>query len=215
MSSRVEQPRMAAFPAQRGDGRGGAPCLDFVNTVDAHDRSPASDDLYPGYVNLLAWCNEARVVPPDMAQRLRRRAQREPRVAAEVRKRAVALREALYRIATALADGDTPDAHDLATLEREIHAARANARLRAQDGVLAWAFTDEPELDRLLWPIAVSAEHLLRSPEARRIRRCAGEACQRLFLETTKNGSRRYCSTRGCGNRERVRRFRERATASS
>jgi predicted RNA-binding Zn ribbon-like protein len=213
MSSAVDHLERAALPAQRGDRPLAARCLDFTNTADAHDRPPATDKLQPGYVNLLAWCEGAGIVDVEMAQRLRRRAKNEPRVAAEVRKRAVALRTALFRIATSLSAEDTPDAHDLATLEREVYAARAHQRLQARDGALAWAFPDEPLLERVLWPIVVSAEQLLRSPSAGRIRRCSGEGCQRLFLDTTKNGSRRYCSAQGCGNRERVRRFRQR-TAS-
>jgi predicted RNA-binding Zn ribbon-like protein len=189
--------------------RGGALCLDFINTVDVHDRPPGYDDLHPGYANVLAWCEWAEVLDPDRAQRLLRRARKEPRAAADVRKRAVALRESLFRTMSFLAQGETPGRDDLATLEREILNASAYEHLQESDGVLAWQFTDESFLERVLWPIVVSAEKLLLSPDAGRVRECAGDECQWLFLDTTRNRSRRYCSPTGCGNRERVRRFRQ------
>ncbi len=189
--------------------RGGALCLDFINTVDVHYRPPAYDDLHPGYTNLLAWCEWAEVVAPDRAQRLLRLAKKDARAAADVRKRAVALRESLFRIVTSLSRGDAPGRDDLATLEREILYASAHEHLHEHNGVLAWRFSDEPILECVLWPIVVTAEKLLLSPDVGRVRECAGEECQWLFLDTTKNRSRRYCSATDCGNRERVRRFRQ------
>ncbi len=188
---------------------GRALCLDFVNTVDVHDGIPAYDDLQPGYANLLAWCTWVDVVDEATATKLLRLARKEARAAAEVRKRAVALREALFRLARHLIADTDPDTTDLALLEREILDAHRHRRLRPENGALAWEWPEEMVLERLLWPIVVSAEDLLLSPDVGRIRECAGEECQWLFLDTTKNRSRRYCSPAGCGNRERVRRFRQ------
>jgi predicted RNA-binding Zn ribbon-like protein len=204
---------MPSLQTQLRGRRGGALCLDFVNTVDVHDGTPSYDDLQPGYMNLLTWAEWADVVSPEEARRLLRRARREARVAAEVRRRAVALREAIFRVTTALVAEGTPDPASIATLEGEIRAASPHRHLQIHDGALAWRWSGEPVLERVLWPVVASAEALLLSPDAHRVRQCDSEACQWLFIDTTKNRSRRYCSATGCGNRERVRRFRQR-TAS-
>jgi predicted RNA-binding Zn ribbon-like protein len=208
MPSPVETTAAPSRQTQLQGRRGGALCLDFANTVERHYGPPGHDDLHPGYTNLLAWCEWAEVVDPELAQHLRRQAKRDARAAANVRKRAVALRGSLFRIMSAL-DRGTPEREDLATLEREILDASSFKLLHAHDGVLGWTFCAEPVLERVLWPVVVSAEKLLLSPDASRVRECAGEACQVLFLDTTKNRSRRYCSPTECGNRERVRRFRQ------
>jgi predicted RNA-binding Zn ribbon-like protein len=194
--------------------RRGVPlCLDFINTVATHDRPSSVDHLQPGYANLLAWAEGVGIVAPEETRRLLRLARREGRTAAEVRRRAVVLRHALFQIATALAAGETPDPAALATLEGEIRAATPHRHLQIHDGALAWRWSDEALLERVLLPVVASAEALVLSADIRRVRECEGDACQRLFLDTTRNHSRRYCSATGCGNRERVRRFRQRSAS--
>jgi predicted RNA-binding Zn ribbon-like protein len=69
---------------------------------------------------------------------------------------------------------------------------------------------DVPALDRMLWPLAHSAAELLASSERARVRLCEGEDCGWLFLDTSRNGARHWCDMKDCGNRAKVRRFRER-----
>jgi predicted RNA-binding Zn ribbon-like protein len=67
-------------------------------------------------------------------------------------------------------------------------------------------------LERPLWPIAVAAVDLLRSGPLDRLKAC--EECPWLFLDTSRNRSRRWCSMDDCGSRRKMRRYRERrATA--
>lgn len=56
-----------------------------------------------------------------------------------------------------------------------------------------------------LWPVGLAAYELLTGPRARRIKRCAG--CPWLFLDQSKNGSRRWCSMDICGTDEKMRRY--------
>ena len=53
----------------------------------------------------------------------------------------------------------------------------------------------------LLVPIAEAAADLLCHADLSRIRRCAHPACILYFLDGTKNGTRRWCDMRTCGNR--------------
>ena len=66
-------------------------------------------------------------------------------------------------------------------------------------------------IERLvLWPVVWSAVRLLSSPELASVRKCAAPGCGWLFVDGTKNGSRRWCSMSVCGNRDKVRRYRRR-----
>ena len=102
---------------------------------------------------------------------------------------------------------------------RRLYAACAGllrgSRVRARHG----AFTAEaaggdrtaPSIERLvLWPVVWSAVRLLSSPELASVRKCAAPGCGWLFVDGTKNGSRRWCSMSVCGNRDKVRRYRRR-----
>jgi len=68
----------------------------------------------------------------------------------------------------------------------------------------------DERLTSMLWPVAVSAAGLLTSPQLVRLRDCANTACGWLFIDHSKNASRRWCDMGECGNRAKARRFRER-----
>jgi predicted RNA-binding Zn ribbon-like protein len=66
---------------------------------------------------------------------------------------------------------------------------------------------DEDELDRMLWPVARSAADTLTSGDLKRVRRCARQGCDWLFVDTSKNRSRRWCSMSMCGSRVKAGRY--------
>ena len=190
--------------------RGGHLLLDFINTASDHTAQPREDDLAPGYVNLVDWCTFAGVVDEATATRLLRLAHKEPREAAAVRRRAIALRGALHGIVGALLAGDAPAQPDMDLFNEELQAALRNGALVAGAGVLRWQWQERAGLDRPLWIICRAATELLVSDRIARIRECASPQCHVLFLDVSKNNSRQYCSSAGCGSAARVRRFRER-----
>jgi hypothetical protein len=57
----------------------------------------------------------------------------------------------------------------------------------------------------MLWPIAHAALELLTDAELHRVKRCAG--CPWLFLDHSKNTSRRWCAMNDCGTHAKVRRY--------
>ncbi|MGI8484900.1 MAG: CGNR zinc finger domain-containing protein [Thermomicrobiales bacterium] len=193
--------------------RGGALCLDFINTVDRHapDVVPAYDYLAPGYANLLAWCTYAEVIDERTRTALLRLARKDGRKAAAVRKRAAQLRDALFTIARAIRLGEPDPTDALEVLSSELEIARAHQRVVMSGGQLAWKLSDTTSLDAVIWPIAISAMEVLGSESVRRIGECESIACEWLFIDTSKNRSRRFCSATGCGNATRIRRFRARA----
>jgi predicted RNA-binding Zn ribbon-like protein len=123
----------------------------------------------------------------------------------------MALREAVYRIFSAVAGSRSPQPADLAILNATLAAALASLRIVTMGNGFIWVWGGgEEALDRVVWPVALSAAGLLTSGERRAVRECAATNCAWLFLDTTRNRSRRWCDMKVCGNRAKARRHYER-----
>ncbi len=96
-------------------------------------------------------------------------------------------------------------------MRRELEIARRHQALAPARRGFAWTW-EHPEstLDSILWRVSQSAADLLTSPGLDLVRKCAGENCGWLFLDTMRNHSRHWCDMQDCGNLAKVRRFRER-----
>lgn len=205
----VMEESSAAAPDSAGIGL----CLDFANTVSPHDGAHV-DDRLRAYADLLAWGQEAGILTDEGARNLAAAAAR-PAETAAVLAAAIALREAIYRVLSAVAGGRAPADDDLATLNDALARAAPHQRVVPTDGGFAWAWAgDADALDRVLWPVARSAADLLTSARLDRLRECAGEDCNWLFLDLSRNRSRRWCDMKECGNRAKARRFYQRRRAS-
>ena len=93
--------------------------------------------------------------------------------------------------------------------------SRTHARIVSTKEGFKWDWSEELALDRMLWFIARSAADLLTSGNLDRVRQCGDEECGWLFIDTTKNRSRRWCDMTDCGNRAKARRHYSRLRASS
>jgi predicted RNA-binding Zn ribbon-like protein len=180
---------------------GGAVCLDFVNTIGARASGSPRERL-TRYRDLLVWSQRAGIVDADAAARLARAAKRRPDKAARVLARAYAIRETAYAILLASAEGRLPDGRAVGELARDWRRARGRQELAAVKGRFEVRFGGSDTLDRMLGPIVVSAVDLLTSERLALLKRC--EECDWLFLDESKNGTRRWCKAM-CGNRARSR----------
>lgn len=201
------------------DLSGGAICLDFVNTLGNRAGPEPLEEHLASYRNLVEFARQAGTLADPAARLLQAAGDKRPGEARAVLERAIALREALYRIFAPLARGERPEEGDLAGLNAELGRALVHARVSKGAGGYALAWEDpvacagagtESPLDAPLWPIAHSAMDLLLEADLSRVGECDNDTCGFLFLDTTKNRSRRWCDTRVCGNRVRVRRHRRR-----
>ena len=184
---------------------GGAPCLDFANTVDWRTGEQPKDWLHD-YGDLIAWCRHAGVLDRPRAECLLERAAAAPESAGAVFDQAIALREAIYHIFTASASGDPVD-DDLALLNAVLTDVAAHLRLASTQGSFVWDWDDvKDHLEWPSWSIARSAADLLTSERRRRVRECAGPGCGWLFLDTSRNHSRHWCDMADCGNRAKAKR---------
>jgi predicted RNA-binding Zn ribbon-like protein len=190
-------------------------CLDFINTVRAR---PVSEriDLINTYDDLLAWARQATILTAGEAGDLAAAAHQHPRAAAEALTQALALREALYGLLSARAAGLPAQPGDLHTINRAIGRAMARAGLTPSAGRYEWGWPDSTAgLDRVSWWVARSAAELLTSVDLTLVRECAGYDCGWLFMDGTRNRSRRWCAMTTCGNRAKGRRHYERRRARS
>jgi len=194
------------------DLSGGLLCLDFVNTVSG-SRARPTERLH-SHRDLLSWARQARVVAEDEIGRLAREAQRRPGDAARALDDALGLREALFRIFTARIELRANDRADLHLLNAWLSRALAHQRIAETPDGFAWTWDDHGgALERIVWPVIRSAADLLTSPDLRRVRRCAGPTCDWLFMDTSRNHTRRWCDMDSCGNRAKARRYYERHRA--
>ena len=180
--------------------------LDFANTLDDRATDAPHESLHH-YDNLLAWSQQAQTVTDSEAQQLQERAEKHPTEAAGVLQRAIVLREVLFRIFNAVAQGELPQDEDLAILNSELSEAMCHLCIVPQTEGFQWDWTaGSADLNRVLWPIVRSAADLLTSDELSDTRVCASESCDWLFLDTSKNHTRRWCNMKTCGNRAKARR---------
>ena len=192
---------------------GGALCLDFANTWGDRGR-PETDKLHD-YSDLLVFAREAGLLTDSEEARLNGRAEGDPQRAAAALARARSLREALYGIFAATAAARPPEDADLERLNGALREALSRLRLERRGTDLVWGWTPaEGSLEAPLWPILRSAAELLTGEERQRVRECGGSACTWLFLDFSRNRSRRWCSMETCGNRAKAHRHYRRRSES-
>ena len=167
----------------------GALCLTFVNA--GLGRRSALES----YDHLLAWSVATGAFAAADASRLERAAAERPGGASGTLRRTKTLRARLERILADVADDREPRAGDLEALNLEIGAALSRRRLAAGGDGFRWAWDagEAADLDRVLWPVVLSAGELLVSDDRRRIRQCSSEGCGLWFVARGGGRPRKWC----------------------
>jgi predicted RNA-binding Zn ribbon-like protein len=186
---------------------GGWPALDFVNTISGLLKAAPTDDKFEQYDDLVAWGQEHEMLDDTLAKRLLSGASRRPGKAKEVLERGRALRMAIFHVFADVAAERSPDPAALEGLNAEVASAMQHARVEQGGEGFVWGWRNPgTELESVLWPIAKSAADLLVSHKLERVRSCQADTCGWLFLDLSKNRSRRWCSMSDCGNTAKARR---------
>jgi predicted RNA-binding Zn ribbon-like protein len=185
---------------------GGHPAIDYVNTLGGLPTDPDDEHLF-GYPDLLTWLGRAALLQPQTAERLRAAAEARPPEAAAVHYDALDLRGALDRILRDHLTGTVSASGDREIIRMAYADAVANATLADVAGVyrLVWPDSD-PALRYPLWRLADAAFTLLRDVPLDRLQRC--DHCRWLYLDRSRNHSRRWCSMNSCGATMKMRRYR-------
>jgi predicted RNA-binding Zn ribbon-like protein len=174
---------------------GNALCLDFANTVNA--RPVAQWDVLATPDDAVAWSGAVGHLVDELpvGDEAELAATRE-------------LRELIYRVFRSVANDRPPADDDLDALAAEYSVAVANGSLRIADGTYRLSWPEPRTVRQLGWEVAVSAIELLTQGPVDRLGECP--SCGWLFLDTSKNRRRRWCSMATCGSRDKARRYYER-----
>ncbi|MDQ7904397.1 ABATE domain-containing protein [Phytohabitans sp. ZYX-F-186] len=191
---------------------GGDLALDYVNTRSGPPDGPPDDDVLHGYEDVVAWASYVGMLTGSEAARLGRQASTEPDEAQAVFRRALRVRDDLDALFRAAPAGGRPSARHLGRLRDDTAEAVAHARLVPAEGGYRWRWTEPRDLGRPLWPVVHAATELLTAGPLDRIKACAG--CRFLFVDESKNRSRRWCSMDDCGTAAKIRRYVARRAAS-
>lgn len=187
---------------------GGALCLDFLNTVHHFGAEEPGDELETPD-DFLLWALEAKLLRPEEASEIRRQFQSNPRSGEEALRQAKRVRSRLRQLLRPAKR--RVERKDIAALNSWLKQHSGSPAV-VRDGTvwrLAWRPTSTG-VERLLFEIIVSAAKVLTGVPRERIRKCASPICTWLFIDTSKNHTRRWCDMRVCGNRAKVRSFRMR-----
>jgi predicted RNA-binding Zn ribbon-like protein len=191
------------------------PALDFVNTLDGRFLASGTVEMLYNYDDLLAFAQQSGLLDAASINALKFRAS--DAAARWVLRSALEVREALAKLFYGPSSASDKDAsHALRVLQRQYSVALGHQRLTRQSGssklrrmaAAAWTWkSPEPRLELPVWLITQSAVGLLTSGAMEHVHACASERCRWLFLDTSKNHSRRWCDMTICGNRMKARRF--------
>jgi predicted RNA-binding Zn ribbon-like protein len=195
------------MPDKKFELLGGVLCLDFANTIHEYGAVDPREELN-NFQDLVSFETQAGAFTDKEASMLSSRAAKNPQLANKTLATAKEFRRSLYRSFSAIAKGKDPSSSDLEYFNQQLPRVMQNLRVQRKGHDVVWVWKKNHEnLDPVLWPIVRSTVELLTSDERSLVRECEGEDCTWLFLDHSKNHSRRWCDMDICGNRAKWHRF--------
>lgn len=209
------EPYPGVRPPRPFELSGGHPALDFVNSLDNRFASDGPVELLSDYVDLVRFAEQSQLLDAQRARLLAKSVR--PAAAARTLRTARELREALAAVLYGRLQGGVPAAADIRILERRFHESDRHRELHLDavhvhgHAMLQWQWgRSAMAADFPLWLVAHAASQLLLSNAVEQVRACGAETCRWLFLDTSKNQTRRWCNMRVCGNRAKAHRYQQR-----
>ena len=185
-------------------------CIEFVHTAgwEARDRD---DDELADFEELTAWCVRRDNLTDEEAVAFLSQARKQPDRAAETLVGAHRLRVLTYELLRAVARHEVPPAGRVEELNGLLQKLLSGRRLANEARAFHWAWRMDPyRPDTMLAPVVWSLAALVTSEERDRLKLCEADDCGWIFIDASRNRSRRWCDMSDCGNRAKVRRYRRR-----
>ncbi len=190
----------------------GVLCLDFANTLSWRRMAEPTERLRSA-PDLASWARQAGVISRAAERRLNADLRGHPDRAARWLGEARRLRDSIFEVFAAHSEGREPSPAVMATLERWIREAVRNSRLVSRGDTYEWQVRAVAPTREIVLRVALSAEALLRSGDLARVGQCSGRDCRWLWVDHTRNQSRRWCDMAVCGNRAKAHRHHVRLIA--
>jgi predicted RNA-binding Zn ribbon-like protein len=184
---------------------GGNLALDFANTAEGTPEGKIEREHLLGYEDLVFWGCHVGLLSGQQGEWLLEQGWARPAEANAVFIRAIDFRGHLYGLFRAVAEGDNPPTESVELLRRFECEALSHAALAPSGDRFGWKWDLGDDLARMLWPVAHSATELLVSGPLGRVKGCAG--CNWLFVDESRNKSRRWCAMEECGTHAKMRRY--------
>jgi predicted RNA-binding Zn ribbon-like protein len=182
-------------------------CVDFVNTLSWRGREVPAEGLI-SYSELITWSRQVGIITPQDANKLLNKVDRHPADGKKVLLGAVDLRETIYRIFAAIIENQKPAKEDLADFNNYLSKTMVHSQIINTKNGFSWDSSgDKSKMDWVLNPVIRSAADLLVSDELQKLKSCSDPMCRWLFLDISRNQSRRWCDMKDCGNRAKAKRF--------
>jgi len=186
---------------------GGRLCLDFVNTLDWRGTDTPQEFLNT-FDDLVSWSRHAGISSQQECRKLYEMAEQSNAAAEMVLNQALKLRETIYRLFAAGIANQNPRKEDLAIFNNNLSRSMQDSQITLTKEGYTWDISgNRSRLDWVLNPIISSAAEILVSNERKRVKACADSACGWLFIDVSRNQSRRWCDMKDCGNRAKATRF--------
>ncbi len=186
--------------------RAGDPSLNFANTVELR-KGPEPQEYLRQYGDVLVFACRIELLEAGQVGRIEKEASSHPRLAAAALTRARDLRETVHAVMQAEATGVSPARDHMTVLHSWWRRATHHAELRRSDSGAFRPSVRVAHVDAVSWAVALAAVELLCSEKVSRLKECRGSDCGWLFLDTSRNRTRSWCSMKACGNRAKAARY--------
>jgi predicted RNA-binding Zn ribbon-like protein len=178
-----------------------------MNTVGDHLAENPGDYLQT-YDDLIHWGVHAGAITPDDRGDLLRLGTQQPDEAEAALVKAREIRESVYRLFLSAIRHEQPNADDVQALNHALAAAPARTEMAYANGKYVWRVPEVVySLDAVTWRVLWAAADLLASDRIDQVKVCEGDECGWVFLDTSRNRARRWCSMSDCGNRAKANRY--------
>jgi predicted RNA-binding Zn ribbon-like protein len=181
--------------------------LDLVNTLDNRFLESGPEELLASYDDLLRFASQSGLLTERQTKRLKS-LQASQGERAKVLQQLKELREAMAAVAYAQLGGKELPGPAVVTLEKYFKQADSHRHLAADQLQVAWNWRGlDGQVAAPLWLLAQTTADFLLSDGPSQLRCCASDTCRWLFIDTSKNHTRRWCDMKVCGNRMKARRY--------
>ena len=192
---------------------GGSAVLDYLNTCDG--RRPGTGllevvDKLGNLEDIVHWFRHADLIDDLEHQHFVAVVRRSSWHTVTAFEQLIDFREALYRLLLPMALDHSADQVSLDALNQALADTADQRLLVLTPAGVIWRWRVGDDLGSMtagfIGRLAVQASILLTSGDLSRLKACATPDCDWLFLDTSKNGRRRWCQMNVCGAREKVKR---------
>ncbi len=184
---------------------GNHPVMDFLNTVDNRTTEKEYEWLST-YADAVGWAERVRIIDPPTTERLIEATHGDD--TEPLYREIIVARETLYGTFAAIIDARTPEAKRWDRFNALVRRSLRRIEIVSDEHGHRWSFPDVSRTPLgFLQPIVKGAADLIIDGDRRRLKRCANATCGYLFLDTSKNRSRQWCTMQICGNRSKASRY--------